>query len=411
MEKSNFKKKMAVVVMSLGLLTGGIFAGQELAKDDSPVVRHAATTTKFKTKTYQTTANLIVRSGASTKYKAITKIPKGAKVTSSLRIGNWYKVTYKGKTGYSYGSYLKEVKASTVSKNSSTSVSYKTTRSLALKSGRSTKYKTLTTIPKGKSVKYVKAYGSWTKVSYGSKTGYVPTKYISKGTTASKPSTSVSYKTTRSLALKSGRSSKYKTLTTIPKGKSVTFVKAYGSWTQVKYGAKTGYVPTKYVYDPKKVKPTPTPKPTNNLSAVEKAKLFETVFKRESGSVDGQFKLNHTVKQTGDVMNFGSSGMVFSENRGVMFFDRTNYNAAYERSDVFGKEVQEEYKLWYDKYNSAIKVYVTATAGAGHYDAFRKEFEKFAYNAGSGKTIVVKTFGGKAFEFEAFGSSLRIETK
>lgn len=342
MEKSNFKKKMAVVVMSLGLLTGGIFAGQELAKDDSPVVRHAATTTKFKTKTYQTTANLIVRSGASTKYKAITKIPKGAKVTSSLRIGNWYKVTYKGKTGYSYGSYLKEVKASTVSKNSSTSVSYKTTRSLALKSGRS---------------------------------------------------------------------SKYKTLTTIPKGKSVTFLKAYGSWTQVKYGAKTGYVPTKYVYDPKKVKPTPTPKPTNNLSAVEKAKLFETVFKRESGSVDGQFKLNHTVKQTGDVMNFGSSGMVFSENRGVMFFDRTNYNAAYERSDVFGKEVQEEYKLWYDKYNSAIKVYVTATAGAGHYDAFRKEFEKFAYNAGSGRTIVVKTFGGKAFEFEAFGSSLRIETK
>lgn len=411
MKKSNLKKKMAIVAMSVGLLTGGIFAGQELAKDDSPIVRHAATTTKFKAKTYQTTANLIVRSGASTKHKAIAKIPKGAKVTSSLRIGNWYKVTYKGKTGYSYGSYLKEVKVSATSKNTSGSVSYKTTRSLALKSGRSSKYKTLTTIPKGKSVKYVKAYGSWTKVSYGSKTGYVPTKYISKVTTASKPSTSVSYTTTTSVALKAGRHSKHKTLTTIPKGKDVTFVKAYGSWTQVKYGSKTGYVPSKNIAKKSTSPKTPSNKPNTGreLTTAEKTKAFESVFVK--GKAIGEYDLIHIVKSNGDKIELGTAGMVFSESRGVMIFDRIQYNSAYERSSIFGEEVRKEYEAMYAKYNSAIEAYSKATIGVTNYSTLRKEFEKFAYNAGSDEATQIKTFDGRKIEFKAVGQSIYIQTK
>lgn len=51
--------------------------------------------------------------------------------------------------------------------------------------------------------------------------------------------------TTTTVQLKASRSAKAKTLNTIPKGKAVQFLKAYGSWSQVKYHSKTGYVPTK----------------------------------------------------------------------------------------------------------------------------------------------------------------------
>lgn len=339
MEKSNLKKKMAVVVMSLGLLTGGIFAGQELAKEKSPIVRHAATTTTFSKTTYEVTANLNIRSGASTKHRVVTKIPKGSKVTSSSRIGSWYKVSYNGKSGYAYSKYLKKL---TLTNSSSSSSTYVTKSSVALKAGRHSKHKTLTTIPKGKSVIFVKAYGSWTQVKYGSKTGYVPSKTVAKKTTSSKS-------------------------------------------------------------------PSSKPSTGKELTTKEKTKAFESVFSK--GQTPGEYELLHLVKSNGDTIELGTAGMVFAESRGIMIFDRIQYNSAYERSDVFGEEARKEYELMYNKYNSAIQAYSKTTIGANSYSTLRKEFEKFAYNAGSGKTIQVKTIDGHKIEFKSIGQSLYIQTK
>lgn len=145
-------------------------------------------------------------------------------------------------------------------------VSYKTTANLNMRSGASTKHKVQLTIPKGKAVTYVSKHGSWYKVKYGSKTGYVSSKYIKKTTNVQPPKspassgTKLEYNTTANLNLRTGSSTKNKVLLTIPKGKPVSHVSSKGSWTQVKYGNKTGWVASKYLK--KKATPVAKPKPT-----------------------------------------------------------------------------------------------------------------------------------------------------
>ncbi|WP_245890173.1 3D domain-containing protein [Rummeliibacillus pycnus] len=59
---------------------------------------------------------------------------------------------------------------------------YHTTGKLNMRKGPGTKYKLIKTIPKGKNVTYRGRKGSWYKVSYSGKTGYVSKKYLKSGT-------------------------------------------------------------------------------------------------------------------------------------------------------------------------------------------------------------------------------------
>lgn len=63
---------------------------------------------------------------------------------------------------------------------------YKTTTDLNLRSGAGTSHKKLLTIPKGQTVKYISKSGSWYKVSYKKKTGYVLSSYLKKTETLDK---------------------------------------------------------------------------------------------------------------------------------------------------------------------------------------------------------------------------------
>lgn len=153
---------------------------------------------KIKKVTMQTTANLNMRSQASTKGKVLKTIPRGTKVSTDTKIGSWYKVSYKGKTGYVSGSYLKLVttKKATPKKPAPTPVKeqkfstkkYKTSASLNIRTLPSTKGKVLKTIPKGKQVYSNTRSNGWYKVSYGGKTGWVSGSYLKEvKTVAPKP--------------------------------------------------------------------------------------------------------------------------------------------------------------------------------------------------------------------------------
>lgn len=61
-----------------------------------------------------------------------------------------------------------------------------TTSSVRMRSGRGTKYKTILTIPKGKTVKVITSSNGWNEVEYNGKKGYVSSKYLK--TTTSTPS-------------------------------------------------------------------------------------------------------------------------------------------------------------------------------------------------------------------------------
>ncbi|MCJ8008366.1 SH3 domain-containing protein [Lederbergia wuyishanensis] len=197
---------------------------------------------------YQTTANLNLRTGAGTTYKVITVIPKGKQVTLISKHGTWFKVSYSGKTGYVSLTYLKQVTSTSTPKPQS--VIYSTTDNLNLRTGAGTTYKVVTVIPKGKQVTLISKHGTWYKVTYSGKTGYVSSTYLKQvpSTTAPKENPQTGqYATTDNLNLRSGAGTKYKVLMVIPKGKVVTLITKQGTWYKVNYAGKTGYVSSQYL--------------------------------------------------------------------------------------------------------------------------------------------------------------------
>ncbi|MEK5521892.1 MULTISPECIES: SH3 domain-containing protein [Heyndrickxia] len=151
-----------------------VFAGFHMAEP-----AHAATS---KTK-YVTASTLNVRTGASTKYKVVTTIKKNQSVKVTQTKGSWDKVTVGSKIGWASNTYLTTKKPATTAKKSAATKTtsktmYVTASVLNVRSGASTKYKVVTTVKKNQSVKVTQTKGSWSKVTIGSKTGWVSNKYL-----------------------------------------------------------------------------------------------------------------------------------------------------------------------------------------------------------------------------------------
>jgi N-acetylmuramoyl-L-alanine amidase len=200
----------------------------------------AATGTTFTKTSYQTTDALNLRSSNSTSSKKLLTIQKTTNVTSNYRKGSWYKLSYKGKTGYVTGSYLKKIESGT----SFTKTSYKTTDALSLRSAATTSSNRLLTIPKGTGVQSSFKSGNWYKVTYANKIGYVSGSYLKK---VAAPTKITVYRTTDRAYFRSSPSTSGKVLTTIPSGTAVSSLAVKSNWHTVQYQGKTGYVMGTYL--------------------------------------------------------------------------------------------------------------------------------------------------------------------
>lgn len=109
---------------------------------------------------YAVTSRVNLRTGPGTGYEIILKIPSGAIVTVQSITNNWAKLTYLGKTGYSYGSYLTKGQ------------DYITTGSVNLRTGPTTAYSILLNIPSGKSVRIFTTANNWGRLVYNGTVGY-----------------------------------------------------------------------------------------------------------------------------------------------------------------------------------------------------------------------------------------------
>lgn len=196
--------------------------------------------------TYTTTANLNLRLSAATWSPVLLTIPSGSSVTYISTYGSWYKVSYGGKTGYVASQYVSV---------SNTSAYYKTTDRLNMRLTAASWSDVVTVIPADATVKYVSRYGSWYKVTFNGKTGYVASAYLTPTSVPIPPSDY--YKTTANLNLRLSAASWSSVVTTIPSGATVKYVSRYGSWYKVTYNGKTGYVASEYL------KPTTVTTPTN----------------------------------------------------------------------------------------------------------------------------------------------------
>ena len=120
--------------------------------------------------------NTYLYSFAGEKHGTLASIPKGAKIISSYRIGDWYKTSYGGKTGYI--NMAKFSKTVTSSSTSIAATTFKTTANLNLRKTASTSGEKLDTIPKNTIVTATAKSGDWYKVSYNGKTGWVSGTYL-----------------------------------------------------------------------------------------------------------------------------------------------------------------------------------------------------------------------------------------
>lgn len=120
----------------------------------------------------------------------------------------------------------------------------KTTDNVYFRSSGSLKGKIIGVLKTGTQVNYKSKKGSWTKVSYAGKAGFVSSKYLKTVSTAPKKV----YATVNDLNVRKGRGSKYPSFGRVNRGYAFTRIKTYGDWTKVKtVTGLIGYVYTSYI--------------------------------------------------------------------------------------------------------------------------------------------------------------------
>ncbi|TCI53312.1 hypothetical protein EVJ24_09625 [Exiguobacterium sp. SH1S21] len=244
--------------------------------------------------TYEGTVNtsiLNVRSSTSTSSAIVGKLTKGTAVQVYSTSNNWAQIEFQGQKRYVSSSYL--TLKSTVTK-AATTKTYTANATVNMRSAMTTSASIVTTIPKGATVTYISTHGatgSWFKVTYGGKTGYVAQRYFSQvGGETVAPQANPTHSTTTNTTMHSSMISTSPTLIAIPKGAKVTFLSEHGttgSWAKVTYSGKTGYVAKR------NLQPLVTVEPTT-MYVKTKSSLFSSM--STSGKVVGTLQIATSVK-------------------------------------------------------------------------------------------------------------------
>ena len=171
-----------------------------------------------------------------------------------------------------------------------------TTKSVRMRRSASSGATVLENLDAGASVEVLGKTGNYYKVKFNNRTGYVHQDYISTDKsdvihpTAEPMETVGAYPydtvTKDTVNLRQSRSTRSALLKKIPEGAKISVKSVSGTWAEVTYGSRTGYLKTDYIVLKKvtKVKATPTPKPVPTLSPEESAGGYAILQKGSSGN-------------------------------------------------------------------------------------------------------------------------------
>lgn len=134
---------------------------------------------------------------------------------------------------------------------------YATTGSLNMRTGPSTAYARILTLPAGARVESLSvASTGWHLVNYAGKTGYLSNRYITLVSSAPATPTTVpepvaaagsTCRTTGSVNMRSGPTKSYPILQVVPKGAETAYLSTDATgWNRVSYKGKTGYISNNY---------------------------------------------------------------------------------------------------------------------------------------------------------------------
>ena len=202
-------------------------------------------------------SRLNVRAKASTSGKIIGKLYTGNKVEIKGEDGNWYKINYKGKTGYISKKYVK-TSSTTITEVEECSDVFQAQIGFSVRTGPSTSYSQMGSLIKGQVFQVKgKCSNGWYQIQYGSKTGYVSDKYLDKmedGATDPQVigTAKVDTKSTKDpyLAIRHGQGTDTTKLDDAKTGTELQILadkSPVKGWTKVRYNNLTGYAYTKWL--------------------------------------------------------------------------------------------------------------------------------------------------------------------
>ena len=275
-----------------------------------------------------TTDNVNFRNSASTSSSIITTIPKNTTIqVIDKSTSGWYKVEYKGVTGYVSSKYI--TLDSTNNKPSTSTQKGVTTSNVNFRKGASTSSSILATIPKNTTIEIIdKSTSGWYKVEYRGNTGYVSTKYVTLNTNSSttdKPSTSTEKGvTTDNLNFRKSASTSSSILATIPKNTTIEIIdKSTSGWYKVKYKGNTGYVSSKYVT----LNNNNTNNSTNNKpsTSTQKGVTTANLNFRKSASASSNILATIPKNTTIEIIDKSTSGWYKVKYKGLTGYVSGNY--------------------------------------------------------------------------------------
>ncbi|STA98495.1 SH3 domain-containing protein [Clostridium baratii] len=213
---------------------------------------------------------LNVRSGASTRTSVIGSLGRNANVTITGEQGNFYRIDYKGRTGYVSKDYVsvKNVSNNTnkVNNNSNKTNTQKTAQvsnntkktgivrvndSLNVRSDASVRNSVIGSLGRNAKVTITGEKGNFYRIDYKGRTGYVSKDYVSV-TNGSNKSVNTSKNEGRinansGLRMRSDKNTHSRTIMVIPHNAVVKIVKEANGWYRVNYAGHTGWISGDYV--------------------------------------------------------------------------------------------------------------------------------------------------------------------
>ena len=202
-----------------------------------------------------TATSLNVRSGPGQNYSKIFTLSKGEKVTIKSTSNGWYKIANsKNREGYASSQYIK------ISNDTTVYDKKIVTANLNMRSGPSTSYRIVKTLPKGSEVEVISTSNNWSKIRFNGSTGYVSNEYLSNinsdtntnnnvNNDANISTTVTKYVNVSSLNVRSGPSTSYSILGSLKLNEQVEVIESMSSWSKINYKGKIAYVSTQYLSD------------------------------------------------------------------------------------------------------------------------------------------------------------------
>ncbi|MBU3181768.1 C40 family peptidase [Clostridium psychrophilum] len=157
------KKRVTLIALLLTM------ASSNIAFADSGVVNASA---------------LNIRQNPTLSSRVISSIPRNTKINTLGKSGSFYKVTYQGKTGYAYSSYIKIAKAvSTSPVVIVTGVGNITAWGLNVRKAPTNGNNVIGKLNPTKSINLYGIQNNYYKIKYGSGWGYIAKSYVKSGAT------------------------------------------------------------------------------------------------------------------------------------------------------------------------------------------------------------------------------------